>query len=164
MGWTYSSRWDTKEKIVNDLLADLRGNYTIVAYRSTRSGLWAVIEREGKRDIFFALIEKHQGEYGYKDMAESMHPYTYDCPLEFLGMAPIACQDWRNGVIAYWGRKASAKDLKRALKPGMLVKLQNKSIPQIRIVSVDGNTVAGEYEGRVYRITPRSLIGAVIDG
>jgi hypothetical protein len=35
---------------------------------------------------------------GYKDLAESMYPYYFSCPPEYLHMAPEVCPEWRQKV------------------------------------------------------------------
>lgn len=64
--------------------------------------LWTLRETEkpdGTRDRWIGcnLLDGA----GYKDLAEEMHPYSYDCPLEYLALAPVTCQEWRDGVIEY---------------------------------------------------------------
>lgn len=45
------------------------------------------------------------GDWGYQDMCESMHPFYYSCPLKYLDMVPVACEEWREGVRAYRQRQ-----------------------------------------------------------
>jgi hypothetical protein len=58
---------------------------------------------------------KYQNDYGwgYKDMDESMHPYTYSCPLGYLELVPVACEEWREGVQSYHARLAERRKARR---------------------------------------------------
>jgi hypothetical protein len=73
--------------------------------------LWRVMRREkanGEVTTFIGcdLLEPPGwgGGWGYKDMTESMHPYYYSCPLEYLAMAPAACPAWREKVYEHHGK------------------------------------------------------------
>ena len=44
--------------------------------------------------------QKNYG-WGYKDMSESAHPFYYSCPLGYLNMVPVVCEEWRKGVREY---------------------------------------------------------------
>lgn len=125
MGWDYV-RGKTRDWLVNDCIKDSDWAiddhrrctrktlaYRLVFQRGHCSGdpshvLWSVkhdvvtnalgIVLEESKYILCTLIQKCQGEWGQKDMTESCHPYWYDCPLEFLDLAPVACQQWRDIV------------------------------------------------------------------
>src|SRR3546814_16245151 len=51
------------------------------------------------------LLECSGGQWGYKPLDESMHPYYYSCPLSYLDLAPEQSADWRAGVRAYHARR-----------------------------------------------------------
>jgi hypothetical protein len=62
-----------------------------------------------RRYIGCHLLESSGGEWGYKSLDESVHPYYYSCPLRYLDMAPVRSSEWREGVRAYHaGRRKSA--------------------------------------------------------
>jgi hypothetical protein len=114
MGWTYG--WKTKGELVAHLIQEREG-FRTVAHKSTSTGLYAVHELkwangEWQRFIAVYLIERQGGDWGYKDMEESMGPYVYDCPLAFLDMVPEPvngyAKEWREKVRAYHATKASA--------------------------------------------------------
>jgi len=127
MGWTYpygctlrsliKERTENHEHTTKDgvtitwtcLKKCFRGN---ICHSGT---LWTVWERawtkDGKevrpRDRFIGcdLLRCYSGEWGYKDMCESMHPYYYNCPWSYLKMTPCSHVGWRLGVIAYHARR-----------------------------------------------------------
>ena len=122
MGWTYpyvSSRKQLIEQRVQPWDRENNGitiTTTCLAhcFRGGRfSGvLWATWERTflkhgesaepAQRWITCDLIRCHAGEWGYKDMDESMPPYYYSCPLKYLALVPIdqygGHAEWREMV------------------------------------------------------------------
>ena len=95
--------------------------------------LWAVWERtfnkEGEsvkpveRWITCDLL-RYQRDYGwgYKDMDESMHPFSYSCPLGYLEKVPIdqygGNTEWREGVREYHVRQAENRKKRRLQNAG----------------------------------------------
>jgi len=69
--------------------------------------LWTVEEfayhtlLEKKRFIGCYLLQPSSYGWGYKMMFESIHPYFYSCPVEYLDMVPVACQEWRERTLAF---------------------------------------------------------------
>lgn len=88
--------------------------------------LWSVWERtwtkEGRqvrpteRWIACDLLRYQAGAWGYKDMEESCGPYYYSCPLGYLDMAPVADEQWRQGVRNYHARQKAKRAERRALR------------------------------------------------
>jgi hypothetical protein len=121
MGWDFT-RGASKKDIVNRLIAPVKRHragewsnarqqwveldYDVetktLAHKVVSNTLWSVVETkrhrqpvEVERIIACFLLERGGIGWGYKDMCEAMHPYYYDCPLEFLDMVPVACEEWR---------------------------------------------------------------------
>lgn len=122
--------------------------------------LWAVIEithnqkQRRKRFIACYLLGKQSGcGWGYKDMAESMHPYYYSCPLKYLDMAPVANAEWRAEVRAYHRNHG------RKLEIGQKVGLKGSTIPWVIITSL--RPLTGEHGGKCFRV-PRRIVGEVL--
>lgn len=91
MGYDSSDSWKTKKDVVRDCLRHGRfDGLNIIVSRSTRSGLWMVVENAetGLRGIYFDLIEKQGGRYYVKSMCESECPYYFDCPQDLVNMVP----------------------------------------------------------------------------
>lgn len=100
--------WSNKDQKIIDL--DYEMEVKTVAHKVVRNTLWAVREqikykKEGEerfRYILCCLLQNKRGYgWGYKDMSEMEGPFYYDCPLEFLDMAPVACEPWRVKVREY---------------------------------------------------------------
>lgn len=107
MGWDHR-RSGTQADVIAERIAPWKmsdgGTMRTVAHRRTPGVLWTVRERLdkcgntiGDKWIGCDLIEG----LGYKALAECMHPYYYDCPLQFLDITPVACEAWRVLVREY---------------------------------------------------------------
>ena len=93
--------------------------------------LWSVWERAFTKDgqqteptqrwIVCDLLKCVKGEWGYKDIDESMHPYFYSCPLKYLDMVPIehfgGHAEWRDLVRKYHVRNAEKRNAKKFKTP-----------------------------------------------
>ena len=91
MGWDGNDSWKKKSDVVADSLRPGRfSGLNVIASKSTRSGLWMVMENPetGLRAIFFDLIECQLGRWYVKGMAESECPYYFDCPQNLVDMVP----------------------------------------------------------------------------
>ena len=133
MGWTYpygatlksliaerSTSWEN-EKVKSECLKKcFRGN---PAFSGT---LWSVWEQTNKitgeksRFILCDLLECKGGEWGYKDLSEGMHPYTYTCPISYLSLvpdnSPDTNEDWRKYVRERYEKKKKARQELNAWK------------------------------------------------
>ena len=69
--------------------------------------MYIVISRRANPCATSAAIclERSGGQWGYKPLDESMHPYYYSCPLSYLDLAPEQSAEWRAGVRAYHARR-----------------------------------------------------------
>lgn len=133
MGWTFKYG-DTKQDVIRDWTQEqgwgegkvglairhcVRGNvmYTVHEIRERETGK-AVTRFIG----VFLLGTDGKGNWGYKDMEESMGPCYYSCPLAYLDMVPMPdskyAPAWREAVREYWAKKKSVK-----LVDGMKMKM-----------------------------------------
>lgn len=120
MGWLFTSR--TRSELIRDLIQPEeheRATVRVVAHTLRGNVLWSVAEvtakvegvhpdlapGESMRYIRCDLLQRSGGQWGYKGMDESMHPYYYSCPLSYLDLAPERSADWRAGVRAYHARR-----------------------------------------------------------
>lgn len=90
MGWTYQSAYGEKNKktlMTNELehygdlkvlKATVKGSVYYAACTNTQhpGEVWAIV----------CLVRLDRGDWGYKDMDETMHPYYYDCPKSILDL------------------------------------------------------------------------------
>lgn len=117
MGWDFTEGW-TKKDVVADCI---RGSETdllkveCLGHKVNGRTLWAVMASTDKLSgvttkwIACILLDSDPGfGWGCKKMEEAMHPYNYDCPLQYLEMVPeVANEEWRAKVREYHAEKAS---------------------------------------------------------
>lgn len=130
MGWNYPHGLNRK-KLIAQRVAGWERDTDEMLVKSTClkhcyrgnvfSGvLWSVWERTFTKDgeqvqpterwIQCDLLRCDQGEWGYKDMEESMGPYYFSCPLGYLSLVPIdhygGNAEWREQVVEHHRRRA----------------------------------------------------------
>lgn len=99
MGWM--SGWNSRSELVNHLTdpqkweKDGQQHELRVVKKCFRgNNLWTIVERfvDGKQTdkfiILFMLRRFDQGDWGYKDVDESMGPVYYNCPVSWLDEVP----------------------------------------------------------------------------
>lgn len=164
MGWLFTHNQSKRDLIRRLIAPDAteRRRWNTLAHCLRGNLLWAVVEivdaQEMRPERYIAcyLLDYDPGcrGWGFKDMDEALHPCYYDCPLGYLAMAPIACEDWREEVRAYHAR------LRPRFEVSQKVALVGSRLPWVRITSV--RPLRGEHGGVVYRL-PRALLGEVIE-
>lgn len=118
MGWTTPYGMSTKKQITDMLIRDLTGSGTHKVLKTATVGncFWVAMHTVTHGSfIVLYLLEKHKGEYSYKDMDETMHPYYYNCPLSLLDLTTTPTNEelpWRKEV-----RKRAAQTANRKSKP-----------------------------------------------
>ncbi|MDG9757861.1 hypothetical protein N5E31_03670 [Pseudomonas chengduensis] len=120
MGWLYSSR--SRSELIHHLIQAQDHPQTsihVIAHALRGNVLWSVVEvtakvegvhkdlapGESMRYIRCDLLQRSGGQWGYKDMSESVHPFYYTCPLSYLDMAPVQSPEWREHVRAYHAQR-----------------------------------------------------------
>ena len=134
MGWLYTQGFDKSR-----LVADLRKQLEKKLIKSTVVGncFWALINSESHGVIILLCLLQsgRQDGWGYKDMDESMHPYYYSCPLNYLEKAPVACQKWRDWVVKFHAEKSKKLEIGEYSVGGNW-KVQSMRIDKIILESV----------------------------
>ncbi|MCA9380929.1 hypothetical protein KC678_01565, partial [Candidatus Dojkabacteria bacterium] len=96
--------------------------------------------------------------WGYKDMDESMHPYYYNCPLSFLDMTPVACEEWRQHVRNYHATIAQQKQKAAQVTIGSIVTLtENYGNQTATILGKLKRGWRADIGGKHYRVTPKMI-------
>lgn len=120
MGWLFSSR--TRSELIRDLTQPedhTHAHVRVIAHTLRGNVLWSVTEVTAKtegvhsdlapgesiRYIRCDLLQRRDGEWGYKAMDESMAPCYYSCPLRYLDMAKELSPAWREKVRAHHARR-----------------------------------------------------------
>ena len=162
MGWTFpygASRRDVIEELTREQSTPLRVFRTLKkCFRgNTMYALHESVPVEGPPTRFLVvyLLQRSGGDWGYKDIEESMGPYYYDCPVSYLDAATEPTSDsareWRAEVRAQAAVRASKKPRK-----GETWTLVGCRIPQVKITSL--KPLRGTAQGSVYKIK-RAFLG-----
>lgn len=162
MGW-YFLEGQTKKALVKDLIRDEsreKGIRKVLAHSLRGNCLWTVVDvgyPVGKTRIFIHLdlLQKHDRNWGYKDLSEEEGPYYYNCPIKFLDMAPVANEKWREGVREFHAEAARRR--KMVIEPGMKFEIRGSTIPWVLIESVRPRNIIASYQGVQYRVQKRQL-------
>lgn len=123
----------------------------------------------GDRIIEVVLIQRECGDWGYKRITETMHPFYYDCPKRILDASNCAAgQKWRDACRERVTQKAEARRkarlLSATLKPDDRV-IWTATGETVRILypagvrTKRGSIAATKSDGRVfaYRLTELEL-------
>ena len=130
MGWFFSPQ--SRSELIAELVEPQeteRASAKVIAHTLRGNVLWSVVEVTAKvegvspnlapgqslRYIRCDLLQRSGGQWGYKGMDESVHPYYYTCPLSYLDMAPVQSSEWREGVRAYHARRCTSPAATSAL-------------------------------------------------
>lgn len=152
MGWLYSHA--TRQQVIESLIGP-DANIATLKHCTVGNILWTVCEsaKTGRKFIACYLLGRNNGQWGYKDMEESMHPYYYSCPLPYLAEAPEANADWRVKVRAYHAQRA------RKLAVGRTYALVGSTLPRVTIIQL--KPLRGTYNGTTYRVR-KQMVGAEV--
>jgi len=115
MGWTFG--WHSKEELVAHLERAGMVPHRLLKSVVKGSRHWFVAEYERQdgtttRYIGLNLLQKSGGEWGYKDLDETMGPCEVDVPLSWLDLVPDRPEyqhsiAWRARVRAHYAVKAA---------------------------------------------------------
>lgn len=155
MGWVFL--YDAPNK--SDVVADCtRGSDTIKCIRKTTVGyeLWTVWHniKTNEKVIILFLLAKQNGNWGYKNMSEAMHPYFYKCPLSFLNEVPVSNQDWRNKVIDYHANQKGIKNI----SVGSVVKMRDSKPNEFRVTSLNPLLGVSCENGKTYKLIKARIV------
>lgn len=150
MGWSYGC--ETRRELIHELTVGWRHGgdgpsrkCLAHCYRGNRySGVlwtvWAILEADGterKRFIGCDLMHFRGGEWGYKDLCESMHPYFYSCPLGYLAMVPqVECEDWRKVVREYHAKRTKKLVVGQTYPATKGLRIGSRPIKAIKVTSL----------------------------
>lgn len=122
MGWYYQD--SSRKTLINQLTKEYK-NGTMVrkcikhCYRGNpgRGVLWSVWnlidENSGKvvdEWIGCDIMQYNSGQWGYKPLSESMHPYYYSCPLSYFKLVPRGNDEWRKLVLDRYRTRRQSKE------------------------------------------------------
>jgi hypothetical protein len=151
MGWLFG--WRERADMIHHLTRT--NGVQTVRHCTVGNHLWAIQEYTKKgestptRFIALYLMQRHGGDWGYKDLCESEHPYYYTCPLAYLELAPEANAEWRAKVREHHTKR------NRTLAPGQKITLYGKPYEVVSKLGPKSYLIHGG--GQQYKITARHL-------
>jgi hypothetical protein len=104
MGWTSSSEWNTREKIVKyvsglEYWNPAKAEVLDFCVRKDAVYLLVTDLSTNKNEIFVTLIQEDSvNKFGYKPLSEHCHPLYYDCPERILKLSDsdsVLALEWR---------------------------------------------------------------------
>ena len=125
MGWLFFA--NTRGKLIEELTKASESEFArreTVKYTLRGNVLWSIVrvtpkanttsgneQGRGETTTYIAcdLLQKNDGQWGYKGLNESMYPYYYTCPLSYLEMVPPVCPEWRANVRNYHQNRKAKK-------------------------------------------------------
>lgn len=157
MGWDFTQN-SSKKDIINEIKYDFKT--TLIKYQVKNNIMWMIIKNTNTNDKYIACAllsyNKTINGWGYKLLDESMHPFYYDCPLEYLNETTQTNQEWRKKVIAYYEHKQQLKNYLNNIKKGDIIKLQNCQINELTVIST--KPLLGFYNGKTYSIPKKYIV------
>lgn len=155
MGWTFFAETMTKAEFLARIRRDLRP-LQILQEKATADAVYFLLKPEGKPSfIAVFLTEKHDGQWGYKDMTEHSHPYFYDCPLSMLDAADPpegdSAKAWRETVRARAALKAEKLAAAAALAPGQKVRVYGRIYSILHPGKTKAHWIVQGEDGKSYK-------------
>lgn len=166
MGWSFG--WHNRRSLISELTKDNDFQKCIAkCYRgNVHSGiLWSVWEytkpsdkcKEGYRWIKCDILQYRGGDWGYKDLCESMHPYYYSCPVGYLKMTEnfVECKAWRDEVMRLDEIKKRQSLQAKMCNVGDKINFKGCSIPYAFVTRT--KPLMGSYRGVDYKIVKKFI-------
>jgi len=165
MGWTFNTAPKPKATFVAECIAELNRYYNVIESSVRGDNLWMIVEKFQEDPIILLyLLDKQDGCWGYKSIAEVENPFYFSCPLSYLAKVPVKNQVWRDQVREFHNQRSA----ERAARPKKRFAIGDKvQIPGIdgiyEIIEVLGRKGYGIRKGNLnYRMTCRMASTAQI--
>lgn len=102
MGWDF-----TPGASRADIIKYITTQPRCLKWKLSGNVLWSLWDGEWEQQWIGCSLLQNGGRdgWGKKDMEESMGPFQYDCPLEYLEQAPVQNEAWRAKVREYWAKQ-----------------------------------------------------------
>jgi len=122
MGYYYPILLNSRRDLIHHLTQPWMGKSgrkDVIRHCCRGNILWSIVRithhETGVREDFITcnLMVVTGGEWGYKPMDESCHPYYYTCPLGYLAATPPENEGWRVEVRAYHAKMQRRRDALR---------------------------------------------------
>lgn len=127
MGWSFFNN-TTKTDLIIRIKNDIPQSSILIRSCCVGNHLWQLFQKKdtGERWIELSLLACHEGDWGYKSISESSHPYYYTCPLSLIKQAGKTdnegSKEWRAKVFELHKEKMQRK---QQIKAGITLKLNS---------------------------------------
>lgn len=156
MGWTFpygASRSDVIDELTREQKTANGGIFRTLRKCFKGNTMYALHETgpegETRKWIGVYLLQRSGGDWGYKDMDESMGPIYYDCPVSYLDQADEPSNEYAKQWRAEVRRLAAVRKAKKP-KKGETWSLPGCSIPSVKITSL--KPLRGSHRGTTYKV------------
>lgn len=165
----YAFGWTSKDDIVRELLTQGSGPIRIIDHALVGNHLWTVCQFTTAADPFPAgfrfvqlnILASARGEWGYKTISESAHPFYYDCPERLLAASDDMGESatrWREKCRVEHSKRAERRAFLKALAPGDAVIVDDERPATFsRALLGETRSVAIKLDGREYRVAKARL-------
>lgn len=151
MGWLFLYECDTKASVREHILRDLtrtteHGDSKVLKHRTVGNHLWVAYEGIGAaekkpmRAVILFLLGKSDGNWGYKDIDESMGPCEVDCPESIIkAVGPTEYKyavEWRKKVAEHHAAKKAKRNLFKQVRVGVVVELKGCTPSLFRVANL----------------------------
>lgn len=133
MGWSFS--WNVnegKKELVERLVnRGFSPGYKMLEHKVVGNNLWYIFSRpDDSKSIGLYRLQpggRSDEGWGYKGVGEDSGPGEFDCPIAFIQKCDPPqtdyAREWREKMMQLDARK---KELKKSLRPGVLINLWKK--------------------------------------
>jgi len=161
MGWTFG--WRSKDELLKHIRQQYGDRYLVG--RVVGSVYWfvATTPHEPGRFIACYLLSGRGGDWGYKDIDESMGPCELSCPLAYLDIVPQPPSEyagpWRERVRAHHAKRKERERATRAAEPGDTIFLKaGCTIATVTVTERRGSVLVGKApDGHIFQVPPRLI-------
>lgn len=159
MGWTFLYNAPEKRHVIEECLRN-GGRVECVKKAVHGNELWTIWhdKETDKKHIILFLLAKQDGNWGYKDISESMGPYYHKCPLSFLKEVPETNPDWRARVRAYHAETTKSRDLLKKVVVGSVVKLKDSKPDTFKVSSTKPLLGIDLASGLTYKLIKKRIV------
>ena len=157
MGWSFG--WKSRAELIEHLTRTQEnesGKWETTKHCTVGNVLWAVQVHTDKQaqtvtPFILCCLLQGGGEWGYKDMTESMGPYYYTCPVAYFDLVPEANKNWRAKVREHHAFKKAQRDAIKRLKVGDTLMLKAGCRPP-SIIIASLSPLRGTHNFTTYRV------------
>jgi hypothetical protein len=162
MGWDFRALPCSKQEIIEECVKSIC-SMTCLHQSVQGNELWTIWEKkDGSKIILLFLLMSKSLCWGFKEISEEAGPHYYKCPLGFLEIAPVVNANWRTKVYEYHCDRLHNLSLRKKIKVGVIVALDNPS-NEFRVTHMNPLQGVSLKERRLYRLVKSRIVSVRMD-